>query len=83
MVRFLADMCEIYKKTKKDCYQPPRIYANGLTYKHCLVYPDDLIIYSRTFNEHLGHLNEIFDRLIAAGRNLIPGKCQFASNKVS
>ena len=35
----------------------------GLEWSICLVYIDDLIIFSRTFDEHLGHLEQVFKRL--------------------
>ena len=41
------------------------------------VYLDDIIIYSRTEKEHLEHLEEIFNRLRAAGLKLKLEKCSF------
>ena len=38
-------------------------------------YLDDIIIYSRTEKEHLEHLEEIFNRLRAAGLKLKLEKC--------
>ena len=35
----------------------------GLLFKTCVVYVDDLIVYSRNMKEHLAHLQEIFQRL--------------------
>ena len=40
-------------------------------------YLDNIIIYSRTEKEHLEHLEEIFDRLRAAGLKLKLEKCSF------
>ena len=40
-------------------------------------YLDDIIIYSRTEKEHLEHLEEIFNRLRAAGLKLKLEKCSF------
>ena len=40
-------------------------------------YLDDIIIYSRSEEEHLEHLEEIFSRLKAAGLKLKLGKCCF------
>jgi hypothetical protein len=32
----------------------------GLTWKHCLVYVDDVIIWSKDFESHLKHLDLVF-----------------------
>jgi hypothetical protein len=55
---------------------------NGLTYRYCLVYLDDTIIYSRTFDDHLAHLDEILSRIISAGLKLKPEKCKFCADEV-
>lgn len=59
------------------------LVLNELTYKHFLVYLDDLIVFSKNLDEHLDHLREVLDRLIAAGLKLKSEKGQFASNKLS
>jgi hypothetical protein len=59
------------------------LVLNGLTYKYCLVYLDDTIVYSKSFDEHLRHVEEILDRIIAAGLKLRPEKCHFAADTVS
>ena len=40
-----------------------------------LVNIDDVLIYSKTFEEHLRDLEEIFNRLIEANMQLKPSKC--------
>lgn len=42
----------------------------NLTYKICLIYLDDILVYSRTFEDHLCHLRQVFDRLRHANLNL-------------
>ena len=42
-----------------------------------LVYLDDINIFSRTFHEHLRHLEEVFQRLLKANLKLKPRKCNF------
>ncbi|GFY21108.1 retrovirus-related Pol polyprotein from transposon 297 [Trichonephila clavipes] len=47
-----------------------------------LVYMDDVIITSPSFNEHLGHLNQVFTFLRDAGLILNKDKCHFARDKL-
>jgi len=50
--------------------------------KSVVVYLDDLNIYSKTFDEHLGHIQEVFNILSEAGLKLKPQKCSFAHKKL-
>ena len=47
-----------------------------------LVYIDDLLIFSGSFDEHLRNLQIVFDKLRAAQLKLHPRKCKFAVKKV-
>ena len=42
----------------------------NLTYKICLIYLDDILVYSRTFEDHLCHLNQVFDHFRYANLKL-------------
>ena len=55
----------------------------GLSWKSCLLYLDDIIIYSQTFAEHQEHLQEVFNRLVQAGLKLKPSKCQLFQAEVN
>ena len=46
------------------------------------VYLDDVIIFSRTLNDHLQHLSLVIDRLMKAGLKFKPTKCHFISERV-
>lgn len=47
-----------------------------------LLYLDDVIIFSRTYEEHLEHLEEVFTQLVRAGLKLKPSKCHLLKPKV-
>ena len=56
----------------------------GLTWQIALIYLDvDVLVYSRTCEEHLQHLRLVFDRFLEAGLKLKPGKCHFGQTKVN
>ena len=43
--------------------------------KFIMVYIDDIIIYSKTFEEHLTHLKWVFEKLKEVDLKLGPDKC--------
>ena len=50
--------------------------------RDCLVYLDDIIIFSHSFQEHLGHLEAVFERLQEQNLKLKPSKCEFFRDQV-
>ena len=58
------------------------VVLTGLHWQSCLVYVDDIIVFSPTFEEHLKHLQEVFDRLRNNGLKLKPAKCCFGCSEV-
>ncbi|XP_043207943.1 uncharacterized protein LOC122373698 [Amphibalanus amphitrite] len=56
---------------------------SGYTGKFCHCFIDDIICYSKNFEEHLEHLKLIFGRLSEAGIKLKPSKCAFAKESVT
>ncbi|KAI8480272.1 hypothetical protein Bbelb_419750 [Branchiostoma belcheri] len=54
----------------------------GLDWQTCLAYLDDIIVFSRTFQEHLTTLEEVFRRFRTANLKLNAKKCQFAQPRV-
>ena len=48
----------------------------------CHIYLDDLIVYGRTFEEHLDRLQRVFQKLREAGLKLTPKKCHLFKGKV-
>ena len=55
---------------------------HGLNWKFCLVYMDDVCIYSSNFDDHLQHIESVLKRLCEAGLKLRPDKCQFARDSI-
>ena len=53
-----------------------------LNFKIALVYIDDVLIFSKNFDEHLQHLHLIFTNILAANLKLHPSKCQFTTREV-
>ena len=58
-----------------------RILA-GLEYKSCFIYLDDVLVASKTFEDHLTHLREVFNRLRSSNLRLKPRKCELIRDKV-
>ena len=55
---------------------------SGLEWRVCFVYLDDILVCTRTFHEHLQHLNLVIERLRQAGLTLKPQKCFFLLKEV-
>ena len=55
----------------------------GLEWRDCFVYIDDILVVSRTFEEHIQHLEQVFGRLRKANLRLKPKKCSFLCKEVS
>lgn len=55
----------------------------GLKPERCLVYLDDIIVFSDTMEGHVERLRDVFRRLDDAGLSLKIGKCHFASSSVN
>ena len=59
-----------------------RIMVN-LAYVILLIYLDDIIVYSKTFEAHLENLKEVLERLRGANLKLHPTKCKLFAKQVS
>lgn len=51
------------------------LVLRGLPWNICMVYLDDVLLYSSTFEHHLSSLGEVFSRIKATGQKLNPSKC--------
>ena len=56
---------------------------SGLNYQICLVYLDDVIVFSRTVAEHFERLELLFGRLREANLKLKPSKCHLFRKAVT
>ena len=54
----------------------------GMEWDLCFVYLDDILVCSKIFEEHLDHLQQVFDRLRKARLTLNPKKCSFLHDQV-
>jgi hypothetical protein len=54
------------------------VVLSGLKWTTCLVYLDDIIVYSRSFDEHVKGLRLVLDRLRVANLKVKLEKCEFA-----
>ena len=59
------------------------LVLQGLTRSICMIYLDDILIFSRTFTEHISHLTQVFHRLHMANSRLKPRKCRFGQSTVN
>ena len=71
------------------CNAPPtfqRLMQNclgELNLTYCLIYLDDVIVFSHTEEEHLERMHVIFDRLREHGLKLKPSKCEVFKTEIN
>ena len=54
----------------------------GLKWNTLLIYIDDCLIFSKTFDDHLRDVETVLDRLIEANMQLNPSKCSFFQHEL-
>ena len=55
---------------------------SGLNNTECLIYLDDIIVFSSSFAQHLQRLENVFIKLQHSGLRLNPSKCRLAHHEV-
>ena len=50
--------------------------------KYCIIYLDDIIIFSKTPEEHIDRLSKVFQKLDEAGLRLKPSKCELFKGRL-
>ena len=50
--------------------------------KYCIIYLDDIIIFSKTHEEHFSRLCKVFQKLDETGLCLKPSKCEFFKDRL-
>ena len=55
---------------------------DGLKFKKCLVYIDDIVIFGKTFQETLDNFKEVLERIASYGLKLKPKKCKLFRTEV-
>ena len=60
-----------------------QLILRGIQYEICLCYIDDIVIYSQRFDDHLGHIDQVLQRLIKANLKVKIQKCCFAKSEIS
>ena len=55
----------------------------GLHLNWCIIYLDDIVVFSRTPEEHLHRLKAVFNKLEAAVLKLKPSKCDLFKQQIT
>ena len=62
------------------CYLMMSKVLKGIT--NCIVYLDDVLVVSATYEDHLKHLRQVFERFAEFNLKLNPEKCSFFAEKL-
>ena len=55
----------------------------GLQWTTCLIYIDDIIVFSKNFEEHISRVEEVLSRISRAGLKLRPDKCEMLKGETT
>ena len=71
----LANAPATYQRVMEEC-------LGDLHLRICFIYLDDIIIFAKSFEEHLERLQMVFEKLREAGIKLSPKKCSLLMKRV-
>ena len=71
----LCNAPSTYQRIMEEC-------LGDLNHKICLIYLDDLIIFSKTVEEHFERLEKVFQKIKEHNLKFTPKKCKFFQEKV-
>ena len=76
-----------YVKTPFGLTQAPAYFQEFMTgilkdFNFAIAYLDDLMIFSRTAEEHLSHIKKVFEKLGSAKLSMKLSKCHFFSKEI-
>ena len=58
------------------------LILNAENWEQCVIYLDDVLVFARSFEEHLSRLRVIFDKLYTSGIKLSPSKCDLFQSQL-
>jgi hypothetical protein len=64
------------------CQRLMELVFQRIQWQICLIYLDDVIVYSKNFEEHVQRLDLVLERIVEAGLKLKPEKCEMFRSKV-
>ena len=58
------------------------LVLRGLSWVSCMVYMDDVVVYSKSWEDHVRHICEVLQRIREAGLTVSIKKCQFGRKQI-
>jgi len=65
-----------YQRLMEECF-------DSLNHKECVIFLDDIVVFSKTFEEHIERLNNVMSKIKESGMLLSRTKCHFCLPKAN